>query len=66
MKLKFGTIPISETLEEIVKSYSLTRSQDRPPDANRRELALIRMIRHFKHHYRSRLKFNFYIHCSME
>jgi hypothetical protein len=55
-----------ETLEEIVKSGRLTRSQDRPPDANKRELALIRIIRHFKHHYRSRFNFKIYMHCAME
>ena len=48
----------SETLEEIVKSGCLTRSQYQLADANRRELALICMFRHFKHHYHdSRLKF---------
>jgi hypothetical protein len=60
----------SETLEEIVKSRrltrSLTRSQDLPPDANRHELALIHMIRHFKHHYLSRLKLKIYMHYAME
>jgi hypothetical protein len=40
-----------ETLEEIVESGRLTRSQDRPLDAISRELALIRIIRHFKHHF---------------
>jgi hypothetical protein len=56
----------SETLEKIVKSCRLMRRQDRPPDAGRGELALIRIIRHFKHHYLSQLMFEIYTHCVME
>ena len=40
-----------ETLEEIVESGRLTKSQDRPLDAISRELTLICIIRHFKHHF---------------
>ena len=55
-----------EILEDIVKSGRLKRRQDRPHEANSRELALIRIIRHFKHHYRSHLEFKIHIHCAME
>jgi hypothetical protein len=45
-----------ETLEEIVKSGRLTKHQDHPPDANKRELALIRISSNITVHD-SRLKF---------
>jgi hypothetical protein len=55
-----------ETLEENVKSCCRTRRQDQPPDANSRELTLISIKLHFKHHYRSCLEFKIHMHCATD